>query len=137
VPYGLVPLTGAQRFATPTDAYQGKTWRRALWFRQEVRTARQEWLTVAYSLRPGPVRARTTKSGWRPLSNSEGCFAPGPLGVRERGIAWTRDARRERGEGFSVKLNSIPIDSDWNGVLKLLPPYAEDEAGDDSAERFS
>lgn len=49
------------------------------------------------------------------------------------GHAW----RRERGEGYSVKLNTMPIGSDWNGVLKLLPPYAEDEAGDDSAERFS
>ena len=39
------------------------------------------------------------------------------------GYAW----RRERGEGFSIKLNTMPIGSHWNGVLKLLPPYNEDE----------
>ncbi len=39
------------------------------------------------------------------------------------GYAW----RRERGEGFSVKLNTMPIGNHWNGVLKLLPPYADDE----------
>ena len=39
------------------------------------------------------------------------------------GYAW----RRERGEGFSIKLNTMPIGNHWNGVLKLLPPYADDE----------
>ena len=38
------------------------------------------------------------------------------------GYAW----KRENGEGFSVKLNALPIGSDWGGVLKLLPPYMED-----------
>jgi uncharacterized protein (DUF736 family) len=42
------------------------------------------------------------------------------------GYAW----KRERGEGFSVKLNTMPIGSNWNGVLVLLPPYADDDAGD-------
>jgi hypothetical protein len=41
------------------------------------------------------------------------------------GFAWAR----ENGEGFSIKLNALPIGSDWNGVLKLLPPY---EAGEDN-----
>ena len=41
------------------------------------------------------------------------------------GFAWAR----ENGEGFSVKLNALPIGNDWNGVLKLLPPY---EAGEDN-----
>ena len=40
------------------------------------------------------------------------------------GYAW----RRERGEGFSIKLNTMPIGSHWNGVLKLLPPFEEDGA---------
>ena len=40
------------------------------------------------------------------------------------GYAW----KRERGEGFSIKLNTMPIGNHWNGVLKLLPPYADDEA---------
>ena len=44
------------------------------------------------------------------------------------GHAW----RRERGEGYSVKLNTMPIGNHWNGVLKLLPPYAEDDGGDDA-----
>jgi hypothetical protein len=46
------------------------------------------------------------------------------------GYAW----RRERGEGFSIKLNTMPIGNHWNGVLKLLPPYVEDD-GDDAAQR--
>jgi hypothetical protein len=50
---------------------------------------------------------------------------PGRKDWSTLGYAW----RRERGEGFSVKLNTMPIGSDWNGVLKLLPPFEED--GDD------
>ena len=46
------------------------------------------------------------------------------------GYAW----KRERGEGFSIKLNTMPIGNHWNGVLKLLPPYVEDE-GDDPGQR--
>src|SRR5665213_2449154 len=42
------------------------------------------------------------------------------------GYAW----KRERGEGFSIKLNTMPIGNHWNGVLKLLPPYVEED-GDD------
>jgi hypothetical protein len=44
------------------------------------------------------------------------------------GHAW----RRERGDGYSIKLNTMPIGNHWNGVLKLLPPYAEDDGGDDA-----
>jgi hypothetical protein len=44
------------------------------------------------------------------------------------GYAWKRD----RGEGISVKLNALPIGTEWNGVLKLLPPFADgDEAAQD------
>lgn len=42
------------------------------------------------------------------------------------GYAWTRD----RGEGISVKLHSLPIGDEWKGNLKLLPPYAEDDGYD-------
>ena len=42
------------------------------------------------------------------------------------GHAW----RRERGEGFSIKLNAMPIGDHWKGVLKLLPPYDDDDVGD-------
>jgi len=48
------------------------------------------------------------------------------------GSAWNRDG----GEGISVKLHSIPIGPHWNGVLKLLPPYVEDE-GDGSGDMLS
>ena len=42
------------------------------------------------------------------------------------GSAWNRD----NGEGISVKLNAIPIGEHWKGILKLLPPYAADEASE-------
>ncbi|MCC3246437.1 hypothetical protein LG047_14105 [Methylocystis sp. WRRC1] len=42
------------------------------------------------------------------------------------GSAWTRD----NGEGISIKLHAMPIGPHWNGVLKLLPPYAADDASD-------
>ena len=47
------------------------------------------------------------------------------------GSAW----RRENGEGFSIKLNTMPIGNHWNGVLKLLPPYADEETTDASDEQ--
>jgi hypothetical protein len=40
------------------------------------------------------------------------------------GYCW----RRENGEGFSIQLSTLPISNGWGGVLKLLPPYLEDEA---------
>jgi hypothetical protein len=48
------------------------------------------------------------------------------------GYAW----RREHGEGFSIKLNTMPIGNHWNGVLKLLPPYADEDADDASGDRM-
>ena len=41
------------------------------------------------------------------------------------GYAWSR---KNGEEGFSVKLNSIPV-GNWDGALILLPPFA-DEADD-------
>jgi hypothetical protein len=44
------------------------------------------------------------------------------------GYAWAR----ENGGGFSVKLNALPIGTEWGGVLKLLPPFAaEDDIPDE------
>jgi hypothetical protein len=43
------------------------------------------------------------------------------------GYAW----RRERGEGFSIKLNALPIGTEWGGVLKLLPPFSEEDGAPD------
>jgi len=44
------------------------------------------------------------------------------------GYAWAR----ESGEGFSVKLNAMPIGTTWNGILKLLPPFvSEDDIPDE------
>ena len=42
------------------------------------------------------------------------------------GYAW----QRKNGEdGFSVKLNSIPV-GNWDGVLVLLPPLSNEEVPD-------
>lgn len=43
------------------------------------------------------------------------------------GVAFTR---RNNEPGFSVKLNTLPIDKNWNGSLILVPPFV-DEADDD------
>ena len=46
------------------------------------------------------------------------------------GYAW----KRESGEGFSIKLNALPIGDDWKGTLKMLPPLS-DEAEDNEVEK--
>ncbi len=56
---------------------------------------------------------------------------PGRRDWATLGYAW----RRERGEGFSIKLNTMPIGDHWNGVLKLLPPYEAEAEADDGGER--
>jgi hypothetical protein len=43
------------------------------------------------------------------------------------GVAFTR---RNNEPGFTVKLNTLPIDKNWNGSLILVPPFVE-EADDD------
>ena len=40
------------------------------------------------------------------------------------GYAW---ARKNGEEGFSVKLNSIPV-GNWDGALILLPPFTDEVA---------
>ena len=45
------------------------------------------------------------------------------------GVAWNCN----NNEGVSIKLNSIPIGGNWDGVLKVLPalaPYDDDTQGD-------
>ena len=51
---------------------------------------------------------------------------PGRKDWATLGYAW----RREHGEGFSIKLNTVPIGNHWNGVLKLLPPFVDDDPED-------
>jgi hypothetical protein len=34
--------------------------------------------------------------------------------------------RRNGEEGFSVKLNTLPIDKNWDGTLVLVPPFVEE-----------
>ena len=46
------------------------------------------------------------------------------------GHAW----KRENGDGYSLKLNALPIGDDWKGVLKMLPPFS-DEAEDGEVEK--
>jgi hypothetical protein len=54
---------------------------------------------------------------------------PGRKDWTTLGYAWAR----ENGEGFSVKLNAMPIGTEWGGVLKLLPPFAaESEIPDEN-----
>ena len=48
--------------------------------------------------------------------------APDPT-TRTLGYAWQR---KNGEEGFSVKLNSIPV-GNWDGVLVLLPPLSNEE----------
>jgi hypothetical protein len=39
------------------------------------------------------------------------------------GVAFTR---RNNEPGFTVKLNTLPIDKNWNGSLILVPPFVEE-----------
>lgn len=43
------------------------------------------------------------------------------------GVAFSR---RNNEPGFTVKLNTLPIDKNWNGSLILVPPFVDD-ADDD------
>jgi len=39
------------------------------------------------------------------------------------GVAFTR---RNNEPGFTVKLNTLPIDKNWNGSLILVPPFVDE-----------
>ena len=41
------------------------------------------------------------------------------------GAAWRlRDGK----DGFSIRLNAVPVGNNWDGALVLLPPYDDDGA---------
>src|SRR5476651_866863 len=67
---------------------------------------------------PAP-KARKAKRNTEPAFVVRAKCGPSNNAWVTLGFAWAR----ENGEGFSVKLNALPIGNDWNGVLKLLPPY--------------
>ena len=79
-----------------------------------------------------PVAERTTQTP-RPQSERRKPLyvvrAPDP-NTRGRwvtlGYAWQR---KNGEEGFSVKLNSIPV-GNWDGALVLLPPLSNEEVPD-------
>ncbi len=39
------------------------------------------------------------------------------------GAAWAR----ADGQGYNVKLNTVPVGQGWDGALVLLPPFADDD----------
>ena len=85
-------------------------------------------MTVATADRPSSRKARE-KEPRQPDFVVRAKTGPGRKDWATLGYAWAR----ENGGGFSVKLNALPIGNEWGGVLKLLPPYA-DEDGDDQQQ---
>ncbi len=39
--------------------------------------------------------------------------------------------RRNGKPGFSIKLNTLPITKDWDGGLVLVPPFEDEQNGDE------
>ena len=39
------------------------------------------------------------------------------------GYAWKLKSRKE---GYSIRLNAVPVGNAWDGALVLLPPYEND-----------
>jgi hypothetical protein len=79
---------------------------------------------------PRAARARKTKRNTEPAFVVRAKCGPSSNAWVTLGFAWDR----ESGEGYSVKLNALPIGNDWNGVLKLLPPYEAEESTPPSEE---
>ena len=77
-----------------------------------------------------PTRQQARDDAGQPEFVVRAKTGPGRKEWATIGYAW----RRERGEGFSIKLNTMPIGNHWNGVLKLLPPYVEEESDDGSSD---
>lgn len=48
---------------------------------------------------------------------------PGPRDWNNIGVAF----KRRSGDGYTIKLNTLPIDRNWNGALVLVPPYVEED----------
>jgi len=72
------------------------------------------------------ARARGKEETRQPEYVVRAKTGPGHKDWATLGYAW----RRERGDGFSVKLNTMPIGTHWNGVLKLLPPFEAEDSDD-------
>jgi hypothetical protein len=47
---------------------------------------------------------------------------PGSRDWSPCGVAFAR----KNGEGYTLKLNTLPIDKNWNGSLVLVPPFVDD-----------
>jgi hypothetical protein len=84
-------------------------------------------MTATSAERPSARKAKE-KENRQPDFVVRAKTGPGGKDWSTIGYGWNRD----RGEGLSVKLHSLPIGDDWKGNLKLLPPYVEDD-GDDAA----
>ena len=80
--------------------------------------------------RTAPRRAQKEADANQPDFVVRAKTGPGHKEWATIGYAW----KRENGEGFSIKLNTMPIGNHWNGVLKLLPPYADEEPDDGSSD---
>ena len=49
---------------------------------------------------------------------------PGSRDWNNIGVAFER---RDGAPGLTIKLNTLPIDRNWNGSLVLVPPYVEED----------
>ena len=76
-----------------------------------------------------PTHARARQEPRQPDFVVRAKTGPGTKDWATVGYAW----RREHGEGFSVKLNTVPIGNFWDGKLKLLPPFDDEAAGETDA----
>lgn len=50
---------------------------------------------------------------------------PGNRDWSNIGVAF---ARKNGDPGFTIKLNTLPIDRNWNGAAVLVPPFVDDDA---------
>jgi hypothetical protein len=48
-------------------------------------------------------------------------------GVRDWSAIGVAFARRNGEVGYTVKLNTLPIDRNWNGAMVLVPPFVAEE----------
>jgi len=74
---------------------------------EKARARRDEKREIAYYVR--------AKSG------------PGPRDWSPVGVCFAR----KNWEGFTLKLNSLPIDRNWNGTLVLVPPFVDEITGEE------
>jgi hypothetical protein len=58
---------------------------------------------------------------------------PGTRDWTSIGVAF----KRRNGEGYSIKLNTLPIHKDWNGGLVMVPPFVEEDDFDPNTGEVS